>query len=695
MKIYKKNIIFLILTVLLISVLCTTISAVDTNNTEKITKNMAYDTTQIESTGMEDKQDPTDSTLTKKTDNNQLKEENNTNIPVSELSVNVKNTYKTLNYDKNNETAITKNITPLNDKPDISKLGTEYKFADENGIYTIAGEEIRRVMKLDSYCQQEYGFVPKYTFFRPLNSNTKYVISREKWNVIARSLNKYHVDQGFTSVNTPYSITVNLANQNRYYPVYYDAQEYINGHQYTCGPTTMSMISQLLNCYSSERKLSDFYPATPSDGTDETAIIRRSPQVHMKLTNIANNKNSVITALSQGSGIYWHIRGHYMCIIDYNNQTDRFLALNPSGPSHNINAVGWISWTQVMNTDKGLKENGFMKVTPYWTLTSQELSEAKYYYYNMGGKYTTPSNEQRPNDNKDNTMTVTIKTPQNIPTIENKTTLNIKFELKNTNHTLNKVNILINNQTIATPTLINSTATIEYEVTSNMTNIELLAEYDNNINRIVFNKNSSGQTFTNYTNLSFEKIITTRTTGKMGDRIYFNAYVRDAYNNRVNNGQVIFKINGNTIKENGKAKKINVTNGFASLGFTIPAYSAKNYTILAVYVNKTTRLEDTNTLIIQKSDSNITDLQISKNGSISRIEAKIVDIYQQKVLRPTKVTIKINGKTVINKHIINDSFINLTVDLSVYKIGNHKLTIIAGENGLYNKSTLETVISKP
>ena len=48
-------------------------------------------------------------------------------------------------------------------------------------------------MKLDSYCQQVYGYVPKYTFFRKEGSNVKYVISREKWNVIARSLNAYHV----------------------------------------------------------------------------------------------------------------------------------------------------------------------------------------------------------------------------------------------------------------------------------------------------------------------------------------------------------------------------------------------------------------------------------------------------------------------------------------------------------------------
>ncbi|MBQ5912506.1 MAG: hypothetical protein IIW93_05360, partial [Bacteroidaceae bacterium] len=61
--------------------------------------------------------------------------------------------------------------TTVNGKPDVTKLGVDYAYADENGVYTILGSEIRRVMKLDSYCQQVYGYVPKYTFFRKEGSN--------------------------------------------------------------------------------------------------------------------------------------------------------------------------------------------------------------------------------------------------------------------------------------------------------------------------------------------------------------------------------------------------------------------------------------------------------------------------------------------------------------------------------------------
>ena len=311
---------------------------------------------------------------------------------------------KSVDTDSGNENAIVKSIATLNGKPDLSKLGDDYRFADENGSYIITGSEIRRVMTLDSWCQQLYGYVPKYTFFRTIDSNVKYVISREKWNVIARTLNEYHVRQGYRSVDTPYAVIVNISGKGRYYPVFYDAQEWINGHQYTCGPTSMSMISQALNCYSSERKLSGVYHTTSSYGTEESAIINYSPNVLMRLTNIVNNKGSVISTLQSGKMVYWHIRGHYMCVVAYNSNTDRFLCLNPSGPSHYIAAVQWATWTEMMNTDRPLKENGFMAVTPDWHLSSSDIAHAKNYYNNMGGKYYSPSNKEYPNDDRYNSL---------------------------------------------------------------------------------------------------------------------------------------------------------------------------------------------------------------------------------------------------------------------------------------------------
>ena len=388
---------FVILMFLMISV----VNAAEISNDTPLTEYNTITTNNHDIKEITSNNETTDNTISKK-------QYNQSNLDTSSKTSNSNGD------DVGREVAITQNITPVNGLPDVRKLGYDYAYAEEDGVYTITGEEIRRVMKLDSYSQQIYGFVPKYTFFREEGSNVKYVISREKWNVIVRSLNSYHVKQGYRSVSTPYAITVNLSNQSRYYPIYYDAQEWINGHQYTCGPTAMSMISQGLNWYSSERRLADLYSTTSWAGTDEPKIISRSPSVNMKLTDIYDTKDSVKNALLNGKMIFWHIRGHYMCIAGYNSYSDRFLCLNPSGPSHRIGAVQWATWSELRNTDRALKENGFMKVEPYFSLTSQEKTQTKYYYYNMGGKYTTPNNWEYPNSNsKDNPVIVTVNKPAN------------------------------------------------------------------------------------------------------------------------------------------------------------------------------------------------------------------------------------------------------------------------------------------
>ncbi len=374
----------------------------------------------------------------------------------------VKN-YVEIAYDSGNENAITKRISTVNGLPDITKLGSDYQYANETGTYTILGSEIRRVMKLDSQCQELYGFTPKYTFFRAVGSNIKYVISREKWNVIVRELNAYHVKKGYTAVDTPYAITVYLGNHYRYYPVYYDAQEYINGHQYTCGPTAMSMISQALNWYSSERRLASVYSTTASEGTSESSIIYNSPIVQMKLTDISDNKKSVINTLTSGKMVFWHIRGHYMCVIAYNKVSDKFLCLNPSGPSHNISAVMWANWTEMMNTDRGLKENGFMAVTPYWNMNNSQKTLISNYYYNMGGKYVAPANLEYPNVGS-SLSNVTVNKTSSIVTTTVKTTLKMNVSLTKSNNKLNGgiVSFYLNGKYIGNSTLKNGLCSLSY-----------------------------------------------------------------------------------------------------------------------------------------------------------------------------------------------------------------------------------------
>lgn len=616
------------------------------------------------------------------------------------LNTTVENKSVSLVYDTGKEVVITKNITTVNGKPDVTKLGVDYAYADENGVYTILGSEIRRVMKLDSYCQQVYGYVPKYTFFRKEGSNVKYVISREKWNVIARSLNAYHVKKGYESVQTPYSITVNLSNQKYYYSVYYDAQEWINGHQYTCGPTAMSMISQALNCYASEKKLAGTYSTTAADGTDEYKIIKYSPLVHMKLTDITDNKSSVKKALLNGAMVFWHIRGHYMCIIGYNEVKDTFLCLNPSGPSHNINAVQWATWTQVMNTDRALKENGFMKVTPYWNLTTLDKNHAKYYYYNMGGKYVIPNNSEYPNKSISN-YKVTVDSTKTITTT-NQTVLHIKAEVKLNSKLANvgDVEIYLNNKLLGTKSVSKGVVTLDYTLPAYMENqIEVKAKYFTFVNNSKYVENnfykfSAGKSFVNSTNLgNLEGIKVFDVTGKKGDVVSFKALVQDSSGLPINSGKVVFKLNGNTLKKDGQPQKIKVTNGTAILKFEVPAYSAKKYTLTAVFGNDSVRLEDNAIFTINKLNTKISKVNLTHNKNTLKIYAQVIDENNDKVERDTKISVKINGKTLVNKVKVQNGIISMDIDISDYTNRDLNITIIAGENGLYRSSTLNQIYS--
>jgi len=97
-------------------------------------------------------------------------------------------------------------------------------------------------------------------------------------------------------------------------------------------------------------------------------------------------------------------------------------------------------------------------------------------------------------------------------------------------------------------------------------------------------------------------ITTQNVAAKIGQTITLNATI-DGGLTTINTGKVVFKINGKTLKDtDGKVIYLNVTNGQASLEFTIPDnYKAKEYSIQATYISTNyERIEDTKTLTVTK-----------------------------------------------------------------------------------------------
>ena len=97
-------------------------------------------------------------------------------------------------------------------------------------------------------------------------------------------------------------------------------------------------------------------------------------------------------------------------------------------------------------------------------------------------------------------------------------------------------------------------------------------------------------------------ITTQNVAAKIGQTITLNATI-DGGLTTINTGKVVFKVNGKTLKDtDGKVIYLNVTNGQASLEFTIPDnYKAKEYSIQATYISTNyERIEDTKTLTVTK-----------------------------------------------------------------------------------------------
>lgn len=72
-------------------------------------------------------------------------------------------------------------------------------------------------------------------------------------------------------------------------------------------------------------------------------------------------------------------------------------------------------------------------------------------------------------------------------------------------------------------------------------------------------------------------------TGKIGDNIQLKAIVKDENDDIVNSGKVLFKVNKETIKDNGQISYAQVLNSTAILNYTIPKSWNKTISLEAVY----------------------------------------------------------------------------------------------------------------
>ena len=192
---------------------------------------------------------------------------------------------------------------------------------------------------------------------------------------------------------------------------------------------------------------------------------------------------------------------------------------------------------------------------------------------------------------------------------------------------------------------------------------------------------------------SIMSILTGASTVKPGDRLKLIAHIsEDAYD--ITGGQLVFKLNGLSLKnQNNNSIVIKIKDGLGILDYKIPdTLGARTHNLTAVYDSKKSgRVELTTALTTNRLNTHIMAEPLFTSADNTYIKAEIRDDNNQLINRQTTVVIKVDGKSYSLNN--TNGKINYKLPVTLSK-GLHQITIIAGENGKYLSSRLNTVVVK-
>ena len=199
-------------------------------------------------------------------------------------------------------------------------------------------------------------------------------------------------------------------------------------------------------------------------------------------------------------------------------------------------------------------------------------------------------------------------------------------------------------------------------------------------------------------------VTTNQSITKMDESITFTATIKDTIT--VNDGVVIFKINGLTVKDkNGKDIQTKVVNNKASINFIIPdGWSAKAFKLTAVYANKNYKRMENKTyfnLTKTKTHFNVADNNIKVSNRTMTITGSLLDEHNHIVTGQSVTAIKINGKSLLKSNnktqyfAINNGTFTFTFKLPDYikQSGKYNISFVTGDRLAYLGSRLDKTIT--
>ena len=181
--------------------------------------------------------------------------------------------------------------------------------------------------------------------------------------------------------------------------------------------------------------------------------------------------------------------------------------------------------------------------------------------------------------------------------------------------------------------------------------------------------------------------------------LHIDAVVRDQNGSLINDGVLVFKLNGLSLKdENNKGIVAKVVNGKVHLDVKLPfAYSAKKYNLTATYSNKIyNKATGSNTTSLKAIPTYVNaTVTIKDQFSKPVVTGQIYNKFNYAVLEGTAIiNIKFDGISYAKKvKIENGTFRETLEGIPIYKPGTHKIEIAAGANSHYD-AVRKTITSK-
>lgn len=278
---------------------------------------------------------------------------------------------------------LNESIPIRNGLPDIDLMPGNYVMGDESATYTLTKAQYKEVIKRDSYCLFLNNKLSKFTFFKTKSHpNTNHIIKREKWNVIERTINAKIVSANQYSY-WPSQVKVSLKGKSYTYPEVRDVQN----TDYTCGPTSASVCSQVLRNYMSEKYLAKKAGSKEVIGTPCHGMIVALGQ-NFNCTYFY--KNSFDTALKElkigGCALIFHTKNHYVTILDISKDGKKVLVSNSYKSYYNIPTkwltVSYMKTRFIKNHDDGLI------VRLNYSLSNSTKNQVDCFYKSMGTNWS-------------------------------------------------------------------------------------------------------------------------------------------------------------------------------------------------------------------------------------------------------------------------------------------------------------------